>query len=252
MEFTYRAYENLVRLLWSHGYEINGYHDWETAERSVILRHDIDYEPRKAVELARLEHRIGARSTYFVLLTSEFYNVFSGGCFRCIEEIAACGHTVGLHFDEVRYPELAGKADAVCEKILAECRALESATGIEITTVSMHRPSKAILEADLQIPGIVNSYGNVFFREFKYLSDSRRRWREQVEDIICSEQYPRLHILTHAFWYENEEKNIHDSIYAFVNRANAERYDVLSENITDIGSIMDNNEIAGVDLNETD
>lgn len=45
----------------------------------------------------------------------------------------------------------------------------------------------AELEADLQIPGIMNSYGRTFFHDFKYLSD--RRWREPVLDIIRSEEY---------------------------------------------------------------
>ena len=128
-------------------------------------------------------------------------------------------------------------------KIIEECEILGKAIGFPVTTVSMHRPSKMILDADLSIPGIINSYGSVFFKGFKYISDSRRRWREPVEDIIRSLGYQRLHILTHPFWYGQEEADIHRSIREFVNHANEERYRTMSENITDIGSIMDLNEV---------
>ena len=46
-------------------------------DRVVILRHDIDYSLDKAVALAELERELGVSSTYFVLLTSEFYNLLS-------------------------------------------------------------------------------------------------------------------------------------------------------------------------------
>ena len=186
MLFTYEAYETLIDLLRKHGYTVSSYRNWQMATRCVILRHDIDYDPAKAIEMAKLEQRLGVQSTYFALLTSDFYNAFSKESGEMFREISACGHEIGLHFDEVRYPELAGDADAVREKIIQECRLLEAAAGREITIVSMHRPSKAILEADLEIPGIINSYGSVYFKGFKYLSDSRRRWREPVEDIISS------------------------------------------------------------------
>lgn len=245
MRFTYNAYEGLIDLLKDHGYVVSSYHDWSEREKCVILRHDIDFDLAKAAEMAKLEQKIGVRSTYFALLTSDFYNVFSERSFELLCEIAACGHEIGLHFDEVRYPTLSGNEEAITGKIMEECRLLESAVGMKITTVSMHRPTKAILEADLKIPGIINSYGSVYFKGFKYLSDSRRRWREPAEDIIRSGLFDRLHILTHAFWYEHEEIDIHGSIYSFVNQANQCRYQTLSGNITDLDTIMSKNEIAG-------
>lgn len=102
----------------------------------------------------------------------------------------------------------------------------------------MHRPSPAALEADYKIPGIVNSYGKTFFHEFKYLSDSRRRWREPVLDIVRSGEYDRLHILTHAFWYHEAEEDISQTVGAFIRSANRERYRRMAENITDIAAIL--------------
>lgn len=239
MKFSYDAYKALLFLLKSQNYEIKDYATWQTADRCVILRHDIDNDIEKATRLAQVEQQCGAKSTYFVLLTSDFYNVFSANSQRKLQKILQCGHDIGLHFDEMRYPDLVGNIEKLQEKILQEMCLLETAIGKPVTAVSMHRPSKQMLEANIQLPGGgFNSYSKVFFHEFKYLSDSRRNWREPVVDIVKSGEYKRLHILTHAFWYETEEENQHDTIEKFVNNANRERYLQLKDNITDLESIM--------------
>ncbi len=241
MKFTFDAYRELVHQLREHNYSVCSYHDWMEEKKVVILRHDIDYDLNKARMLAETEYNLSVSSTYFVLLTSDFYNVFSSHAGRIINQIQQLGHEIGLHFDEVRYEGL--DINAIKEKIIEECEVLSKITGIPVTTVSMHRPSKAVLEANLSIPGIINSYGTVFFKEFKYMSDSRRRWREPVEDIIASNQYNRLHILTHAFWYNSEELDLYDSILEFVNTANTDRYNVLYDNFTDLEKVMIRGEV---------
>ncbi len=238
MQFTYECYQALLKKLRDHGYQTADYESWRQKERCVIMRHDIDNDIQKAVEMAHLEQAEEVKSTYFVLLTSNFYNVFSEETYHALQQIISCGHTIGLHFDEVRYPELAGDLEGIRQKIAEEAEILGKAIGQRIGTVSMHRPSKAILEADLQIPGIINSYGKVFFKDFKYLSDSRRRWREPIEEIVESEQYERLHVLTHAFWYYRQEMDLHDSVVQYINAGNRQRYVWLEDNITDLRAIM--------------
>ena len=93
------------------------------------------------------------------------------------------------------------------------------------------------------IPDMINSYGKTFFNDFKYLSDSRRRWREPVLDIICAEKYDRLHILTHPFWYHDDEETISETVSNFVNSGNRARYSAMSENIADLSSIMQESEV---------
>ena len=241
MQFTYHAYEGLVSLLLEQGYAVKTYHTWQEAARCVILRHDIDTSLSKAVELARVEQELGVSSTYFVLLTSDFYNVASKGSLEKLRVIQSMGHELGLHFDETAYEGIT--METMPEYIQREATILSDILGIPITTVSMHRPSRAILEADLKIPGMVNSYGKTFFHEFKYLSDSRRRWREPVEEIICSREHDRLHILTHAFWYHEQEEPIETTVRNFILSANRERYRQMMENITDLPSILKEDEL---------
>ena len=156
-------------------------------------------------------------------------------------KILQCGHEIGLHFDETAYGSLNEKS--CVEKILREKDMLSELLGTEITTVSMHRPSQRVLESDWQIPGMINSYGEMFFQKFKYLSDSRRHWREPVLELIESEKYEKLHILTHPIWYRKESGTIKDSLSQFICSAKKERYDQLKENISDLDSVLKREEV---------
>lgn len=237
MKFTYAAYQGLLSLLREQGYEFRSYHNYGPTPRCVILRHDIDTSLHQAVKLAELEAGEGVHSTWFVLLRTDFYNVFSRSGREVLDHIRSLGHEIGLHFDEASYLPALGP-DEVVQNIIRECELLSALLETEVSSVSMHRPSKSTLEADFQIPNIVNSYGKTFFHDFKHLSDSRRRWREPVLDIIRSGEYDRLHILTHAFWYHEREEDISQTVGDFIRSANRERYAQMMENITDLPSIL--------------
>lgn len=247
MEFTYSAYRGLLHLLRKENYVFSDYHRYAENARCVILRHDIDNSLSQAVRLAEIEAAEGVHSTWFVLLRTDFYNPASAASQRQLRRIRELGHELGLHFDEMAYPQEGAScttgSSSTEELICHEAGILSDICGCPITTVSMHRPSKATLEADLKIPGMVNSYGQTFFHDFKYLSDSRRRWREPVEEIIRGGEYDRLHILTHAFWYHEREQDITESVGAFIRSANAERYEQMMENITDLPSILPKGEL---------
>ena len=174
-----------------------------------------------------------------MLLRTDFYNPASKQNVGYLKRIISLGHEVGLHFDEMAYD---GLDDVPCA-IKKEADILADIIERPVTTVSMHRPSPMTLDANYEIPGMVNSYGKTFFQDFKYLSDSRRRWREPVLDIIQSQQYDRLHILTHPIWYHEQEESIHDTIKEFIRSANKERYYQEADNIKDIDSIVSISEI---------
>ncbi len=241
MQFTYTSYLNLLKKLKSHGYEIADYHNWMKKRRCVILRHDIDFSIDRAVKMAEFEAENGIFSTYFVIVTSGFYNIHSRDCREKLREICRMGHEAGVHYDETAY--MTADPQEIVKNILYEGRILSDILGHQVNTVSMHRPGREILEMNLDVPGFVNSYSDTFFHKFKYVSDSGRKWREPVEKYIEHTAYERLHILTHAFWYENTEQSLQDTIKSFVNRANNDRYNVLDMNFTSLGTVMGREEI---------
>lgn len=240
MHYTYSAYIQLLEKLNNNQYVISNYHDYDKQNGKVaILRHDVDFCLESAVKFAEIEHDMGVSSTYFVLLRTDFYNLASKNSKTCIDKIRNLGHEIGLHFDEASMI----RGGDVLSNIVKEGKILSEICECKISTVSMHRPSKETLEADYKIPGMINSYSKVFFNEFKYLSDSRRMWREPVLDIVDSEKYDRLHILTHAFWYKEREEEIGDSVKQFILQAKKERYYHVADNIKDIDNIIDMQEL---------
>ena len=52
MEFTYKAYTKLIDLLKKHNYSFTDYSDFERQDKSVILRHDVDYDLHRVLKMA--------------------------------------------------------------------------------------------------------------------------------------------------------------------------------------------------------
>lgn len=233
MKFTYESYAELLSSLIRHGYQFTGYRDWQKAEKSVILRHDVDMSLDKAVKMSVLEKELfGGGAVYFVLLSSDFYNVHSRSSRQHMREIIRNGGTIGLHFDEVQYD--ASDEDELKELIVKELALLSEAAEARVDVVSMHRPSKKILSADIVIPGAVNSYAPLYFKQMKYASDSRRRWREDMDAVIASKT-PHIHLLTHPFWYaDGAEKSLPRILKEAVLSAALRYYDTLNDNFTDL------------------
>lgn len=238
MKFTYDSYEKLLDLIKENEYICCGYKDWSENEKSVILRHDIDNSIECAYNFSKIEYNKGVKSTYFVLLNTYFYNVALKENRKCLKEIYDMGHTIGLHFDETMY-----ESENIIEAIKDEKKILEELLEFPIECMSMHRPSKKTLESNYEIDGIVNSYSDLFFRKFKYISDSRHNWSENVEKIISSGEYNYLQILTHAFWYRDNEMPAHDILMDFVNKNRYDTYNHLKQNITNLDEFISLDEI---------
>lgn len=241
MKFTYEAYKKLIETLKSNNYHSTNYHNDQVSQKSVILRHDVDNSLEKALIFAQYEQQLGIKSTYFVLLTSNFYNIASQKSRNILKQIQKMGHEIGLHFDEMAYGAL--KKESLIKCVEKEAEIMCHITGLEISTVSMHRPSKQTLEGDYVFPTLVNSYSQKYFKAYKYLSDSRMHWRENVLEIIESNAFDHLHILTHPFWYNKEEQSMKACLKDFIGSANRERYDDMNENFRDLEDVLKREEI---------
>lgn len=81
----------------------------KTANKNKVivgLRHDVDFNPFKALEMAKIEKMYGFRSTYFLLATAEYSGHFKGSVFEhapgienVIKGIAQTGAEIGIHND---------------------------------------------------------------------------------------------------------------------------------------------------------
>lgn len=248
MQFTYEYYTAMLKKLHMQGYHFKNYHNWQETDRSVILRHDVDNNLKKAALLSEIEKSTfpeGVQATYFILVSTNFYNIHSLDSRKQLQKIIQNGGIIGLHFDETQYT-MANERE-MQNRICEEADILSAVSGEKINIVSMHRPSQKFLSAEMDFPGIINSYGETYFKDMKYLSDSRRHWRENAEKIIGDALYPRLHILTHPFWYmPNREISLRETLQEAVLQASLDYYDNLNHNFRDLGAELQRAEIEQV------
>lgn len=233
MPFTYDAYRLMLQACKNQGYSFSGYDSWGLCDKPLILRHDLDFSLRHALPIAQIEAEEEAKSTYFILAQSDFYNPLSSESRAIIEELSRVGE-IGLHFDETLYPDETDFAAAIHR----EARFLSEALEVPITSVSMHRPSRRTLESDLVIEGMHNAYGKLFFEKFFYASDSRRYWRKPIMDCIRSGENKRLQILTHPFWYGASDRTLKKTLTTFIDNAPFDRTCLLADNFTDLKDVI--------------
>ena len=235
-DFTYSSYSQLISNIVKNGYTFTNYHQHENVVNPCIICHDVDFDVEKALNLAKFEiDKHSLQTTYFILINTDFYNVFSNTVNQMIKEMIKMGHEIGLHFDETCYPS---HCLSIVEHIKKEITLLEQIIEHPVKAVSMHRPSKTTLEANLVIPCAVNRYSKLFFNDFKYLSDSRHNWKEDVESIVFSKQYSKLHISTHPIWFTEQKESCKDKLISFVNSANMKRYESMNNNFSNLDKIL--------------
>src|SRR4030042_6360664 len=99
-DFSLQHYRKTLRQALKMGFVIAGFRHYPQVRQKpkvILLRHDIDYLPRRALSIARIEKKLGIRSTYFVRVHGEYYHPFDRLSFPIIEEIIQLGHEIGLH-----------------------------------------------------------------------------------------------------------------------------------------------------------
>ena len=201
MEFTYNGYVRLLRTLREKGYQLSTFRDVKDSQPfTAILRHDVDISPSKAVIMAEKEAEAEVQSTYFIMVSSDFYNPMSRENESAIKRIVGLKHEVGLHFDARKYD--APDEDELCKLIRYEADILSSITGELIRSLSWHIPYKYYYGKPMErLTEFRNAYDAKYVEAFKYCSDSMMNWRDDPYDYLDRDEHPRLQILTHPEWY---------------------------------------------------
>lgn len=179
-----------------------------TAGRHLLLRHDIDIDPGAAIPMAIAENSVGARSTYFVLLSNRHTNPLTQEFRKAVQAIAELGHWIGLHFDATQYGLSVDDVDFPIY-VRREVELLEWSSEITVDSVSFHRPAKELLSSSGSLTApLVHTYEHEFIREIEYCSDSSGRWAYgPPEEREAHKVGKPFHFLTHPMWWGtgNEE-----------------------------------------------
>ena len=91
------------------GYKFKYFTEKLSRNSNLILRHDIDFDVSYALRIAKIEYKLGVKSNFFFLISSNFYNLINKKTARDIRIIKKLGHQIGLHFDPSNY-----KKDTLC------------------------------------------------------------------------------------------------------------------------------------------
>ena len=130
-------------------------------EKKYLIRHDIDWDLKCAFKLAEIENEMGIVSTYFVLLRTDNYNVFSSDSSRILNLIKSLGHEIGLHFDASLY------ADNFNFYAKKEAEMLSTVINQEVKSIALHNPS--INNLYPEFPSFNDAYSkNILIQIFIY------------------------------------------------------------------------------------
>lgn len=211
--FSRATYVALLKTLEESGYrfstfseEANGKHK-DKSEKWCLLRHDIDISMDFAVDMARIEHQVGASSTYFVMLRSPMYNLMSRHCSEALMQLVDLGHDIGLHFDAGCSRRKGFKLE---DDIKFEIDMLSGLVGKRVSAFSFHQPSEEALRLRVEIPRVINTYHPDHLSGYKYISDSNRVWREINPFELVAQGFEKTQLLIHPIWWMCEERHTFD------------------------------------------
>jgi hypothetical protein len=180
MDFTLRKYTELLQKLTKNHYlfvtfEYYCLHKVELeSERFIILRHDVDLKAENSLATAKIEQSLGVAASYYFRVVEQSNKP------EVIKSIAALGHEIGYHYEDMTICEGdTEKAKAHFEKQLAYFRQY-----YPVKTICMHGAPRSKYDGrdlwkryDYQDFGIIGEpYFDIDFSKVFYLTDTGRRW----------------------------------------------------------------------------
>ncbi|RLD51731.1 MAG: hypothetical protein DRI97_15300 [Bacteroidetes bacterium] len=189
MDFTIKTYKRLLIALRDAGYIFQPFADFieKPAGKSIVLRHDVDERPKNALKMAKAEHELGIRATYY------FRIVKISNAPDIIKQIVALGHELGYHYED--YSACNGEMDNAIRQFEENLDYFRSYYPVK--TVCMHGSSMSdhdnrLLwkENSLKDFGLIGEpYLSVDYDKVFYMTDTGRCWdgsKYNVRDYVKS------------------------------------------------------------------
>jgi len=177
-DFTPKVYLQLLESALHAGYTFSTFADFQSGKVStgkcILIRHDIDATPLKALDFAKVENENGIRSTFYFKTRENLFDK------QVMVEISGLSHEIGYHYEDFSNARGdPGKAIRSFEENLALMR-----TCVPVTTICM---DGSILSKwnnlDLWNTFNYHDYGiigepyiDLDFTKMLYLTDTGRLW----------------------------------------------------------------------------
>jgi hypothetical protein len=182
-DFTLATYKNLISSLMSQDIFTVKEYILSRPEKGLILRHDVDISPEKALRMAQIDHDLKVQSTYYFRYPKTFNP-------EILLKIAGMGHEIGYHY-EVLDKSKGDIKEAI--KILRQELDIFRKY-VDIQTVSMHggvltkHDNRDIWKdhnfSDFGLLG--EPYISVDYTNIHYFTDTGRDWsgRYSLKDLV--------------------------------------------------------------------
>jgi len=209
-DFSLGHYRELLAAAETGGYRWASF-DVQPRPGDLYLRHDVDLSLEAALELARVEHELGVRATYFLMTESAFYNLDSHVGRETLAQLRQRGHAVGLHAVHPR-----GELDDRFDNVIA-----------------WHNPDPGYVSEP--VPGAVNVMEPPFFTQGLYRSDSNRHWREGCpHDDLAAGAFEWLQLLVHPEIWVYEGATMRETMESMLDAKRRESLDYLAADRIDL------------------
>lgn len=186
IDFTLRKYRELLLALQKKGYKFITFEQYCThshyllgdtlshTQKYIILRHDVDLKAPNSLATAQIEHELGINASYYFRVVPQSNQP------EVIRAIAALGHEIGYHYEDMALAD--GDVDAAYvhfQKQLAYFRSF-----YPVRTICMHGAPTSKWDGkdlwkkyDYRALGVIGEpYFDVDFGQVFYLTDTGRCW----------------------------------------------------------------------------
>lgn len=204
MELTLQNYKKVIEFA-KIKFRFIKFGDSKFDHHVALLRHDVDFSPESALRMAEIENEIGVESTYFIQISSRFYNFNEPQVLRIFKKISKFNHDIGVHFDSsVLFDVTANKIE---EKLELEKKILENAIEKKVKLFTLHNPTtiknKHLFESDYA--GMHNASYDKALEDFKFCSDSNGVWKSNsIDQVFKDTENNKVYFLSHPLWWQNE------------------------------------------------
>ena len=156
-DFTLQEYRKIIE---HHKDRVCDFYDSLKMKQWTVIRHDVEFVPNRAFELAKIEKFYGVSASYVFQVRSNAYNIFSARNKHLIKNLRILGAKIGLHV----YVGDVWDWRSLEKEIQSQRRIFEDGLEMHCDRFSFHRPPPWVLENRTDfIGGMLNMYGPSFF-----------------------------------------------------------------------------------------
>jgi hypothetical protein len=203
-------YRDLLDKFLNTGYELFPFIESPPKDKALLLRHDIDFDLQLARDMAAVEHQIGVKSTYFLMMRSASYNLLETENAKLVDEIRGFGHHISLHFDPTIY-------DDFQVGLRQELDIFQRQFGLLPECISIHRPTDFFLQYDSPIDNIRHTYQSIYCKSIEYCSDSQGLFKHgHPLNSTAYADKRSIHLLVHPIWWVTDDVNAIDILNQFL------------------------------------